>query len=80
VRGSPEGGNRAQYVLNWNLRISREIPLPFGRLELAADVFNLLNNGNTIVQSDLSGPQFNLRPAIEIPPPRTLRLGFRWYF
>lgn len=80
LRGSPEGGNRAQYVLNWNLRIGRDIVLPFGRLELTADLLNVLNNGNTIEQSDLSGPQFNSRPALAIPPPRTLRLGFRWLF
>src|SRR5262249_34682956 len=24
VRGSPEGGNRAQYVIDWNLRLSRQ--------------------------------------------------------
>ena len=33
VRGSPEGGNRAQYVINWNLRFSRQFGLPFGRLQ-----------------------------------------------
>ncbi len=80
LRGSPEGGNRAQYVLNWNLRISREIHLPFGRIELTAGLLNVLNNGNKIVESDLSGPQFNQRPALAIPPPRTLRLGLRWDF
>ena len=80
LRGSPEGGNRAQYVLNWNLRAAREFHLPFGRVTLAADLLNVLNNGNTIVQNDLSGPLFNQRPAIAIPPPRTLRLEGRWQF
>ena len=80
LRGSPEGGNRAQYVLNWNLRASREIRVPFGRVEITADLLNLLDNGNKIVESDLSGPQFNQRPALAIPPPRTLRLGLRWRF
>ena len=80
IRGSPEGGNRAQYVLNWNLRVRREFALPFGSLELTADLLNVLNNGNTILQSDLTGPQFNLRTAVASEPPRTGRLGFHWRF
>jgi hypothetical protein len=80
LRGSPEGGNRAQHVLNWNLRISRQVPLPIGRVDLTADLLNVLNNGDKIVESDLSGPQFDQRPALELPPPRTLRLGLRWHF
>jgi len=80
LRGSPEGGNRAQYVLNWNLRMGREVHLPLGRIEITADLLNVLNNGNKIVESDLSGPQFNQRPALAVPPPRTLRLGLRWHF
>jgi hypothetical protein len=80
VRGSPEGGNRAQYVLNWNLRVERSVGLHFGQVTLAADLLNVLNNGNKIVENDLTGPQFNQRPAYAIPPPRTLRLGLHWEF
>jgi hypothetical protein len=80
VRGSPEGGNRAQYVLNWNLRLSREIPLRLGAAELAADLSNLLNSANKIEESDLSGLDFNLRPADAVLPPGTLRLELRWHF
>jgi outer membrane receptor protein involved in Fe transport len=80
IRGSPEGGTRAQHVLNWNLRASRDFDVGWGRLTLAADVLNVLNNGDKIVESDLSGPQFNERPAVAIPPPRTLRLSARWSF
>jgi hypothetical protein len=49
-------------------------------LELLADLLNLLNNGNKIVESDLSGLLFNQRPALAVPPPRTLRLGLRWHY
>jgi hypothetical protein len=31
--GSPGGGNRSEYALNWNLRVSRE----FHRLRVSAD-------------------------------------------
>jgi hypothetical protein len=80
LRGSPEGGNRAQYVLNWNLRITREFQMRFGHLKLAADMVNVLNNGNKIVESDLSGLLFNKRPALAIPPPRMLSLELAWRF
>jgi hypothetical protein len=80
IRGSPEGGSRAQHVLNWNLRVSRDFDAGLGRLTVTADVLNVLNNGDKIVESDLSGPQFSERPAVAIPPPRTLRLGARWNF
>lgn len=80
VRGSPEGGSRAQHVLNWNLRLSRDFDVGSGRLTLIADVLNVLNNGDKIVESDLSGAQFNERPAVVLPPPVTVRLGARWSF
>ena len=40
VRGSPEGGNRAQYVLDWNLRFSREFARRFA---LEVDILNVTN-------------------------------------
>jgi len=80
IRGSPEGGSRAQHVLNWNLRASRDFEMAWGRFTLAADLLNVLNNGYKIVESDLSGPQFNECTAVAIPPPRTLRLSARWSF
>lgn len=80
VRGSPEGGNRAEYAINWNLRIARQFKLPVGRLALTADILNVTNAGQSLQQSDLSGPAFNLRLPVEIQPPRFVRLGFRYEF
>jgi hypothetical protein len=80
VRGSPEGGNRAQYVINWNLRISREFGLPIGRFAVAADILNVTNAGQRLQEDDLSGPSFNLRLPVSIQPPRFLRIGLRYEF
>ena len=55
VRGSPEGGNRAQYAINWNLRISRQFVLPVGRLAATADILNVINAGERLQEYDLSG-------------------------
>lgn len=80
VRGSPEGGNRAQYVLNWNLRLQREFRLPSARITVCADILNVMNAAQEIQQSDLSGPAFNYRLPVAIQPPRFVRLGFAYDF
>jgi outer membrane receptor protein involved in Fe transport len=80
VRGSPEGGNRAQYALNWNVRFAREFRIPAGRLTLSADIFNVTNAAHRIQENDLSGPSFNLRLPVAIQPPRFVRIGFRYAF
>jgi hypothetical protein len=80
LRGSPEGGNRAEHVTNWNFRVSRGFRLRIGVLTGLVDVLNLTNAGHSIQQSDLSGPTFNQRLPVEIQAPRAVRLGFRLQF
>jgi hypothetical protein len=80
VRGSPEGGHRAEYVLNWNMRVSRGFKLPKGSLAIATDLINVTNNGNRIQEVEASGPQFNQRLPIAIPPARFARISVRYGF
>ena len=80
VRGSPEGGNRAQYIPNWNLRAARAFRLPFGNLAATADIMNVTNAGHAVEQSDITGPNFNLRLPLEVQPARFLRLEVRYDF
>ncbi|HEX4167278.1 MAG TPA: hypothetical protein VHZ55_17575 [Bryobacteraceae bacterium] len=80
VRGSPEGGNRAQYALNWNLRATRQFSLPIGKISLSADVLNLANAGHKLQEEDLSGPSFNLRLPVSIQPPRLVRILLQYEF
>jgi hypothetical protein len=80
VRGSPEGGNRAQYVMNWNLRFSREFEFAIGRLTLGVDILNVTNSGQWIQENDLTGPLFNLRLPVAIQPSRFMRIGSVWRF
>jgi hypothetical protein len=80
VRGSPEGGNRAQYILNWNLRLAREFKLRVGHLSAAADVLNVTNAAQRIQENDLTGPSFNSRLPVAIQAPRLIRLQLRYEF
>lgn len=74
-RGSPAGGHRTQYLLDWDLRLSRDFDLRLGRIRFAADVFNVLNRAGKLRENDLSGPSFNQRLPSAVQPPRFVRLG-----
>jgi hypothetical protein len=80
VRGSPEGGHRAEYVLNWNMHVSRGFKLPKGSVAIATDLINVTNNANRIQEAEASGPQFNQRLPIAIPPARFARISVRYAF
>ncbi len=80
VRGSPGGGNRAEYAINWNLRLSRQFVLPVGRFAVLADILNVTNAAQRLQEDDLSGPSFNLRLPVAIQPARFGRIGFRYEF
>jgi hypothetical protein len=80
VRGSPNGGNRAEHVTNWNLRLSRRFGLPTGGLTVSADLLNATNAAHRLQESDLSGPSFNQRLPVAIQPPRFMRVELRYAF
>jgi hypothetical protein len=80
VRGSPEGGNRAEHVLDWGLSASRAVPLPAGSVKLTVDIMNLLNSGNKVRESDISGPLFNKRLPVAIQSPRHARVTIEFSF
>jgi len=80
VRGSPGGGNRSEYVANWNLRLGRSFPLRKGRIQAAADILNVANEAQRLQESDVSSPSFNLRLPVAIQPPRFVRLDLRYEF
>jgi hypothetical protein len=80
IRGSPEGGNRSEFAINWNLRISRTMALPYGSLAVGVEVLNVTNASNRLQENDISGPVFNQRLPIAIEAPRFLRFDVRYRF
>lgn len=80
VRGSPEGGHRTQYFLDWDLRLSRGFQAGPGRLTLRADVFNLLNGGNKTREYPYTNPLFDRRLALAFQPARFFRFGFQYQY
>jgi hypothetical protein len=80
VRGSPEGGNRAEYAIDWNLRLAREFALARGKLTVTADILNVANAGQSLQENDVSGTSFNLRLPVAIQAPRFARLEMRYEF
>jgi hypothetical protein len=79
-RGSVGGGNRSQYVINWNLRLSREFTLPSGTLAVKADMLNVSNAAQRPQEDDVSGPAFNMRLPVAIEAPRLVRIGVGYRF
>jgi hypothetical protein len=76
----PVGDNRAQYAADWNLRLLRAFRLPRGKIQAAADIFNVINAGRKIQENDISGLAFNLRLPTAIQEPRQVRLLLNYEF
>ena len=76
----PVGDNRAQYAADWNLRLLRAFRLPHGKIQAAADIFNVINAGRKIQENDVSGLAFNLRLPTAIQEPRQVRLLLNYEF
>ncbi len=80
ILNDPLSGNRAEGVINTNLRLARVFRLPRGSLDAAVDVFNVANSGYKIQENDVSGTSFNLRLPVEIQPARFARFELCYSF
>ena len=80
IINDPLSGNRAQGVINGNVRLGRKFRLPRGSLDAAIDVFNVANSAYKIQENDVSGTSFNLRLPVEIQPARFARFELRYSF
>ena len=76
---NPRGTTRLDNVTLWDVRLSKVFRFEPGMsLELALDVFNLLNESAKTVINQNVGPTFG--NPIAILPPRVARLGVVWRF
>ena len=80
ILNDPLSGNRAEGVINTNLRLAREFRLPRGSLDAAIDLLNVANSAYKIQENDVSGTSFNLRLPVEIQPARFARFELRYSF
>lgn len=80
IRGNPGNGNRAEYVLNCNVRAARRFRSRLGVFTGAIDAMNVADAGDKIQESDLSSPRFSARLPVALQEPRSLRLLFRYEF
>ena len=76
----PLSGNRAEGVINGNIRIGRKFRLPAGTLEAALDILNVANSGYKIQENEITGAPFNQRLPIEIQAARFARIQLRYAF
>jgi hypothetical protein len=74
----PFGAQQLPTLHSVNLRVGKRIAMHGTRLEMAADVFNLLNANTITGMQYASGPTFGQISSIF--PPRILRLGATFDF
>jgi len=77
---NPLSGNRAEGVINGNIRLHRQFRLPVGMFDAALDILNVANSSYKIQESDVSGTSFNQRSPVEIQPARFARIQLRYAF
>lgn len=77
---SPEGGYRADYVFNWNLRLHRDFSVPGGTLSGNLDILNVFDSDSNLQESDLTNNTFVARLPVATQPPRNIRVGVRYDF
>jgi hypothetical protein len=80
VRGSPEGGNRAEHIVNWNSGLRRTFQTGAGTLTIKLEVMNVANGASKTQESDVTGHSFNLRLPLAIQAPRYVTTGFALTF
>jgi hypothetical protein len=79
IQQNPRGTTRLDNVTLWDVRVSKIFRFDPGMtLELALDVFNLLNQSAKTVINQNVGPTFGT--PIAILPPRVARIGVVWRF
>lgn len=77
---SPQGGYRADFVADWNLRLSRDFHLPTGVLTGNVDVLNVLDANSSLQENDITNSTFFARLPTATQPPRNVRFGLRYEF
>jgi hypothetical protein len=77
---NPLSGNRAEGVINANIRLARKFQLPVGAFDAALDFLNVANSNYKLQESEITGTSFNLRLPVEIQPARFARIQLRYSF
>ncbi len=80
LTGNRQNGYRVEFNITVDLGIEKVFRVGEQRIRARLDIFNLLNGNNNTRESDMSGPKFASRVAVEIQSPRVLRLGMQYEF
>jgi hypothetical protein len=80
VPTGPRGANddRADAVIDWNVRIARVVPVRHGRMRIMGDVYNVPDLASRLRVNDVLGAGY--RTPLSIQPPRSLRIGVAYEF
>jgi hypothetical protein len=77
---NPLSGNRAEGVINGNIRLRRQFRLPVGAFDAALDIMNVANSSYKLQENEITRASFNQRLPVEIQPARFARIQLRYAF
>lgn len=80
VPGEPQGTNRFDAEVYWDVRLEKRTRLGRGNLDLIADIFNLLNRNTVVRVQTLNVDLANYLVPAQILSPRAARLAIRYTF
>lgn len=80
VPGEPQGTNRFDAEVYWDVRVEKRTRLGGANLDVMADIFNLLNRNTVVRVQTLNSDLANYLVPAQILSPRAARIGVRFTF
>jgi hypothetical protein len=75
VRAFPDGKTRFNFTMTWDMRLQKAFTVNGHQLALVVDGYNVVNTGEEIEESTVTGAGPRLTTAIQ--PPRAIHVGLK---
>jgi hypothetical protein len=80
IQSFPRGVARYEFNMTVDLRLEKEIGLGRAKGRVFLDGYNIFNWAMATEENEWTGPEFPLRYATEVQPPRVFRIGISYEF
>jgi hypothetical protein len=80
IQSFPRGVARYEFNMTVDLRLEKEIGLGQAKGRIFLDGYNIFNWAMATEENEWTGPEFPLRYATEVQPPRVFRIGISYEF
>jgi hypothetical protein len=80
IQSFPRGVARYEFNMTVDLRLEKEVSLGRAKGRVFLDGYNIFNWAMATEENEWTGPEFPLRYATEVQPPRVFRIGISYEF